>query len=87
MPNSKSAKKRVRQDVVRTLSNKSKKSRIRSEIKTFLTLVGEKKVEEAGKQLALVTKLVDKAAKHNVVHKNWAAHRKSHLAQALNAVR
>jgi small subunit ribosomal protein S20 len=61
-------------------------SRIRTEIKTFSSLVGEKNVEAATKQFALVTQLVDKAAKTNLVHKNWAARNKSKLAARLNTI-
>ncbi|MDP7033479.1 MAG: 30S ribosomal protein S20 [Planctomycetota bacterium] len=86
MPNSNQAKKRLRQDKSRTLANKSRMSRIRTEIKTFSSLVGEKNVEAATKQFALVTQLVDKAAKTNLVHKNWAARNKSKLAARLNTI-
>ena len=47
MPNIKSAKKRMRQDVVRRLRNRGRISRMRTEIRRFREMVTDKKIDDA----------------------------------------
>jgi small subunit ribosomal protein S20 len=85
MPNSLSAKKRVRQNEKRRQLNRSKKSRIKTEVKKFLSSVEAGEHEAAEKILSYTTKLLDKAAKSNLLHPNRVARQKSSLQNALNA--
>ena len=87
MPNSLSAKKRVRQNEKRRDLNRSKKSRIKTEVKKFFSSVESGDLESAEKNLSLASKLLDKAAKSNLVHANRVAREKSRLQKTLNASR
>jgi small subunit ribosomal protein S20 len=82
MPNSKQAAKRMRQNDRRRLQNKSKRSAMKSAVKKVLAAPS---ADEAREQLAMAMKRVDKAAKHNVIHKNAAARLKRRLALSVNS--
>ncbi len=82
MPNSKQAAKRLRQDEVRRVRNKSTRSTMRTAVKKVLTATSK---EGAGSALPNAMKKVDKAAKSSVVHKNAAARIKSRMARSVNA--
>ncbi len=84
MPTSSSANKRVRQDAKKALLNKAKKSRIRTEMKKFQDALKDHSVPRAQVQLQLTTKLLDKAVKTNLLHKNNVARKKSKMARALH---
>lgn len=84
MPTNKSAKKRVRQNAVRRIRNRSYKSALKTQIKKFTSAVENKDIGEAEKQLSLVTKKLDKLASKKILHKNMASRKKSRLAKALN---
>ncbi len=81
MPNSKQAKKRMRQDDERRISNKHVRSTMRSAVKRVLEAESSEAAKEA---LPEAMKRVDKAAKINVIHDNAAARVKSRLAKAAN---
>ena len=81
MPIIKSAIKRNRQNEKRRLRNKSVKTRIKTETKRFLSLLGNK--EKAEEQLKLVHSLYDKAVKKGIIHKNTASRKKSRLAKMI----
>ena len=85
MPNSKAAKHAVKKSRQLRLRNQS----VRSAIKTF---VKKTKVAIAGEEQSVAVQLyrdtsslVDKAAKHGIIHKNAANRRKSRRARRLNA--
>ncbi|MEM7309453.1 MAG: 30S ribosomal protein S20 [Planctomycetota bacterium] len=79
MPNSKQAKKRVRQNEKRRDENKVVRSSMRSAMKKVLQAESP---EEAQKELPTAMKRVDKAAKRNIIHDNAAARLKSRLSRA-----
>ncbi len=83
MPNTKSAKKALRQNLRRRARNLEKKEAYKEAIKTFKKLIAQNKLEEAQKQLSLVFKKLDKAAKTNVIHKNKSSRLKSRLSSLL----
>ena len=82
MPNSKQAKKRVKQDEERRLHNKAIRSSMRTAMKRVLAA---ETAEDAEKALPDAVKRVDKAAKTNIIHDNAAARYKSRLARAASA--
>jgi len=84
MPTSKSAKKSVRQDAVRRMRNRERKSALRTQIKKLVLTVKKHDLEEAEKHLFLATKMLDKIAAKNVIHKKTASRKKSRLAKMLN---
>ena len=75
MPNTASAKKRLRQDVKKRLRNTIIKTRIKTETKKALS----------GGEATPAFGAIDRAAAKGVIHKNAAARRKSRLAKRLAA--
>ncbi|MBU0753718.1 MAG: 30S ribosomal protein S20 [Planctomycetes bacterium] len=73
MPHSKQAKKRLRQNEKLKMVNKSRKSSMRTMVKKVLKAVEAGDAETAAKELPQAMKKIDKAAKHNVIHKNQAS--------------
>ena len=84
MPNTRSAKKRVRQNERRRAINRRNLSRMRTEVKKFRTLLGDKNVEEARKVLPQVHAIIDRSVGKGVIHLNTAARYKSRLTRHLN---
>lgn len=84
MPHSAQARKRLRQNAKRTITNRAAASRMKTEIKKVLSSVAEGRVEDAKAALPNAMKRIDKAAKNNVIHKNTASRKKSRLARAIN---
>lgn len=83
MPNTKGAKKRLRQNVVRRDRNRAKKTRMRHSLTQFREAVAAKDFE-AAKALSLTTiKLLDKAAAAGVIHRNKAARLKSRMSRLM----
>jgi small subunit ribosomal protein S20 len=80
MPQHKSAEKRVRQDAKRRLHNRYYKVMMRNALKAFRTATSkEGLVEEARK----ATKILDRLAAKGLIHKNFAANRKSQMARRI----
>ncbi len=84
MPNTKSAKKRVRQNAKSKMDNLARKSRIKTEIKKADQHIAEGDKEKAVEQCRVVFKTLDKAAKTNIIHKNKAARKKSQMAKKIS---
>jgi small subunit ribosomal protein S20 len=74
MANTKSAAKRARQTLKRSLRNRSGLSRLRTLQKT--TVTGEKLDPE---KLRALVSAIDKAAKRGIIHRNAARRRKARL--------
>jgi small subunit ribosomal protein S20 len=81
MAHHKSAKKRIKQDEVKTLQNKYYAKTMRNAVKKLRLETSKDAVAEA---LPKVVSMIDKLAKKNVIHKNKAANLKSSLAVHLN---
>ena len=81
MAHSNQAKKRVRQNERARLLNKTKKSTCRTFIKKILQAVEEQNLEQARSLLPLAVRKLDKAAKHNTIHRNAASRQKSRLSK------
>lgn len=84
MPISKSAKKALRQSKKRRQRNLRRLNAMKDIIKKIRKLVAENKKEEAQKLLPNAYKIIDKAAKTNVIKKNNAARKKSRLTKLIN---
>ena len=85
MPNTKSAKKRHRQSLVRRDRNRAVKSTVKTEVRKVRELIATGDADAAETQFRLAAKTVDKAAAAGVVHANLAARVKSRLSAALKA--
>jgi small subunit ribosomal protein S20 len=78
MANTKSAGKRARQTVVRSLRNRSVLTRLRKMQKSLASATGQK---DENSVRALVS-AVDKAAQRGIIHRNAANRRKARLNKA-----
>lgn len=87
MPIIKSAKKRVTQSLKRQVRNYNTRTALRKAIRRVTEAVkaGDKSLAET--ELAAAYKVIDTAAKKNVLQKNTAARRKSGLAKSISAIK
>lgn len=81
MANHKSTKKRIRSSEVRRLRNKYYHKSARTAVKK---LRGMEDKKEATSFLPVVTSILDKLVKRNIIHKNKAANLKSSLSIKVN---
>jgi small subunit ribosomal protein S20 len=87
MPNSASAKKRLRQSQDRRLHNRIIKSALRTQIRKVRTAIQGSDIETSEKEFVVVTKKLDQAASKKVIHGNQAARLKSRLSAAIKKVK
>ena len=85
MPVTKSAAKALRQNLRRRKNNLEKNKNLKAAIKQYKKLASSGKEKEAEKYLSTVYKLLDKAAKTNLIKKNTASRLKSRLSRQLKA--
>lgn len=83
MAHSKQSKKRIRQNEIRRLRNKSKSTTMRTLCKRVLQAVESGDQKTAQETLPSAIKGIDKAAKANVIHENTAARKKSRMERAV----
>lgn len=82
MPRIKSAKKRMRQTRAHTSRNRTQRSQLRTAIKRVRS-AGT--AEDARKAYAEAVRIIDRAGRKNLIHRNAAARQKSRLAKAVEA--
>lgn len=85
MASSRQAIKRYRNSLVKFASNRSAKRSIKTSASDILSLVQDKKKDEATKLLSEVYSKIDKAVKRGILHKKTAARKKSRITKALQA--
>lgn len=83
MPNTKSAKKRLRQNEKRRLHNRYYRGRARRFVKRARMAIQEGDLEAAREATRLAASALDKAAEKKILHKNNVARRKQRLMQRL----
>ncbi len=83
MPNTNSAKKRLRQNETRRGRNRAMKTTIRTQIKKVRQAVESGDVEKAEEEFREAAKKLDRAGARNVIHPNAAARTKSRLQKAI----
>ncbi|MCP4704713.1 MAG: 30S ribosomal protein S20 [candidate division Zixibacteria bacterium] len=76
MPSHKSCKKRMKTSLAERLRNRGLRSRMIRAIKDLKACTTR---EEADTMLKSAVSIIDKAAQHNIIHKNKAGHNKSKL--------
>ena len=84
MANIKSAEKRIRTTAKKTVVNKKKKSALRTNMKHFDAAIENGNLEEAKELLKLIDKKLKRATLNNMLHKNNASRKLSHLTKKLN---
>lgn len=87
MPNTSSAKKRLRQNVVRRERNRAVKSAVKTQIKKVLSAIKDGNVELAETEYRTAAKQIDRAGARRVIHKNAAARKKSRLQKIIKAAK
>ncbi len=85
MPNTASAKKRLRQNAKHRLHNRSLKSRVRSQIRCVREAVAAGDAEKAQEEFRLASRRLDQAASKKLIHKNAAARSKSRLSRLVKS--
>ncbi len=83
MPNTSSAKKRLRQNEVRRLRNRSVKSSLRTQMRKVRDSIKVGDLDKAAVELRLAQKKLDQAGAKRVIHPNKAARTKSRLVKML----
>lgn len=84
MPNLKTSIKDLRKTKRRTVNNDRLRNRIKKSVKKFKDLIKSGEKDAAEKTLKHTYKVLDKAAKKNVINKGRASRKKSRLATQLN---
>jgi small subunit ribosomal protein S20 len=85
MPNTASAKKRLRQNEKLRLLNRAAKSQVRTQIRRVREAVEAGDSERAQAELRVASKQLDRAAGKNLIHKNAAARTKSRLSRLVKS--
>lgn len=83
MPNTVSAKKRLRQNVLRRARNRAIKSVLRKRVRDVRDAVAAGDVAGAEASFKVAAKLLDRAGAHRVIHPNAADRTKSRLQAAI----
>lgn len=84
MANTRSAKKRIRQNEKRRLRNRAVRSGVRGSVKIAREALSGKSADSATAVRDAIRTL-DRAVTQGIIHRNTAARRKSALARKLNA--
>ena len=86
MPNLKSAKKRMRQNVVRHDRNQQVRTRLKNARRTMMDTLEAKNAEACDVAFRSYCSVLDKAAKGGVIKKNTAIRRKTNAANNLRKI-
>jgi small subunit ribosomal protein S20 len=84
MPNTPSAKKRLRSDVRRRFINRAHKSRVKTSEQRLPTAIEAADADAAKAALVVCFAELDRAAKHGTIHKNKADRKKQRLSLRVN---
>lgn len=87
MPNTESAKKRVRQSAKRNALNLWRKRRIKTDLGDFQKAVASGDAAAAEKEMQKAARTLDRIAAKGTIHKNNAARRKSRMAAKVAALK
>lgn len=87
MPNSASAKKRVRQNVKCRAISRWRAGSVREQVKSFLKAVHDHDVKAAETELNKTYAILDRVSCTSSMHKNAAARRKSRLTRKFNEMK
>ncbi len=83
MPNSPSAKKRLRQNDSRRIHSRAIKSSVRTQLRRVHAAIEEGDVEASKTEFRVATKMLDQAAAKKVIHANKAARTKSRVSKVI----
>ena len=87
MPNSVSAKKRLRQSLDRRERNRMLRSKLRGQLRKLRTTIAAGDATATAAEFIVTVKKLDQAAAKNVIHANTAARLKSRLSKAIKVAK
>jgi small subunit ribosomal protein S20 len=87
MPNTKSAKKRLRQNEERRLRNRSAKSSLRSQLRQVREAVAAGEIDKAEAEFRVAAQRLDRAGTRHLIHANKAARTKSRLQKLIKSAK
>lgn len=87
MAHSKQARKRIRTSDQQRVMNKSRMSRLKTEVKKLMAAVETGDKGKATEILPLVCSCIDKAAKQNIIHAHNASRRKGQVMRAVSSMK
>ncbi len=87
MPNISSAKKRLRQSLVRRTRNRATKSELKTRIRKVLELAKAGEAEKTETEFRTTVKKLDQAAAARIIHPNRASRLKSRISARLKAAK
>ena len=79
MPTTKSAKKRLRQNIANRLRNRNVKSSVKTQVRKVREAVAAGDIQKAETEFREAAKKLDQAGAHRVIHANKASRTKSRL--------
>ena len=82
----KSAGKNIRKSRRRNTINRSRRSRLRSQIRSLRALVAKKDREAARRALTSTLSTIDRSVSKGIIHRNTAARYKSRLTRQVGAL-
>jgi small subunit ribosomal protein S20 len=82
----KSAIKRAKQNEVRNLRNKLRRTRVKNVIKRVRAAINESSPEAAQTALAAAVPVIHKAAQEGAIHRNTASRKISRLTRQVNTI-
>jgi small subunit ribosomal protein S20 len=83
MPTTKSAKKRLRQNIARRSRNRTVKSSVKTQVRKVREAVAAGDIQTAETEFREAAKKLDRAGAHRVIHANKASRTKSRLQQLI----
>lgn len=84
MANHKSALKRAKQSEQRRMRNRSRKSQMKTSVRTLEQAIAEKSEEQIAAGLKQAVATINRTASRGVIHKNKAARMVSRLTRRIN---
>jgi small subunit ribosomal protein S20 len=87
MANTKSAEKRIRQNAKERERNRAHRSRLRTAVKRFRSVVESGDTAKATELLPETLRTIDSIAQKRIIHKNTAARTKSRLTKSIAAAK
>jgi len=87
MPNTQTAKKRLRQNLAHRKHNLSIKRAMRTQLRKVREAIAAGNAEVAGAEFRLAAKKLDRAGSRNIIHPNAAARVKSRLSAQIKAIK
>jgi small subunit ribosomal protein S20 len=87
MPNSVSAKKRLRQSLDRRARNRTVRATIRTQVKKLRSTIASGDAAASETEFRVTTKKLDQAAAKGILHPNASARLKSRLSAAIKGLK